>query len=152
MQNQNGGSMDRITLMVIAGYALLAGEVAGAAERRPDEVALIDDKAFYIMNFSSIDRRGTTYLVPMMVEFKQPQTSDSNEVYASASILMAYRCEDRSHAVVSQRLYAGQSAQGRLVRAMEKKLEEVKWSVPRYGTIEARQVEAVCKEVSKEAK
>lgn len=144
--------MDRITLLVIAGYALLAAEVAGAEDRRPDEVALIDDRAFYIMDFSSIDRRGDTVLVPMMIEFKQPQATDSNEVYSSASMLMAYRCEDRSHAVVSQRLYAGQSAQGRLVKAIEKKLQEVTWSAPRYGTIEARQVEAVCKEVAKETK
>jgi hypothetical protein len=141
-----------ITLLIIAAYALLAGEVAGAEEPKPDEVALIDDKGFYILNFSSISRRDAAVLVPMLIEFKQPQSTEKSEAYSSASMLMAYRCNDRSYAIVSQRLYEGQSAQGRLVRAIENKLEEVNWSVPRYGTIEARQVDAVCKGVAREVR
>lgn len=138
--------MHPITLISVGACMAFASELSYGAEPKPTELGLVTETGFFVMHLDRIELQDDIALVPVQIDFKTPQYTDSKEVYSSASILAACRCRDRAYAIVSQRSYGDKGAKGPLVRAVEHKLKDLAWKVPRYGTIEARQVEAVCED------
>jgi hypothetical protein len=125
------------------GLLVLAHIGAVALGQTTHSLTLVSAGAFYSLRVSDLEVSDDLRVARWEVSYEWEHYTRSNQSYRFAILRVAYDCAEQRYASLSEELYADRPSSTPL-RSASNDMAHLSWSEAKPGSIEDRQLRAVC--------